>query len=77
MWLTRLLLAVLLEDVGEGAASAVVAVRVHSHEHAGAAVRALLAQALDLVRAVDLVELQHCELHLFVLAWSWNESGVE
>ena len=61
-----LLLLALLDEVGEVALAAVVAVEVHRHEDAGPAdlVRALAAQARDLVVAVHLVELQDCKLHL-------------
>merc|ERR1719145_251276 len=62
-------LVALLDEVGEVALAAVVAVEVHGHEHARAAelVRALAAQARDLVAGVDLVELQHRQLDLLAL----------
>lgn len=44
----------LLENVGQGALAAVVPVEVHGHEDAGATVRALLTQTLDLLGTVDL-----------------------
>merc|ERR1719330_1801821 len=63
------LLVTLLDQVRQMALAAVVAVRVHRHEHAGAAqfVRAFAPQASDFIVGVDLIELEHCELHLFAL----------
>merc|ERR1712031_94852 len=63
----NLVLLALLDDVGQAALAAVVAVVVHGHEDARAAVRALLPQAGHLVVAVHLVELEDCELHLLLV----------
>lgn len=53
----------LLDQVRRRALAAVHAVKVRGHEDAGAALRALLAQALHLARVVDLL----CKLwHVFV-----------
>merc|ERR1719330_91856 len=63
------LLVTFLDQVCQVALAAVVTVRVHSHEHAGAAqfVRALAPQASDFIVGINLVELEYCELHLFTL----------
>merc|ERR550537_1714241 len=58
-----------LDEVGQVALAAVVAVEVHGHEDTRPAelVRALPAQARHLVVRVHLVELEHCQLHLLPL----------
>merc|ERR1719222_1138161 len=68
----------LLDEVGQVALAAVVTVEVHGHEDAGPAhlVRALATQARDLVVGVDLVELQHCKLHLLALVLDLLGLGV-
>merc|ERR550537_792744 len=73
-----LLLVILLDEVGEGALTAVVAVVVHGHEDARAAhlVRALLAELGHLVVAVDLVVLEHSKLDLLVLVLDLLRLGV-
>merc|ERR1719253_1596250 len=73
-----LLLLAFLDEVCEVALAAVVAVEMHRHEDTGPAdlVRALAAQARDLVVAVHLVELQDCELHLLALVLDLLRLGV-
>merc|ERR1719374_321834 len=60
---------VLLDQVRKVTLAAVIAVEVHRHEHARTTdlVGTLLAQALHLVVAVNLVELQHSELDFLLL----------
>merc|ERR1719265_2080955 len=62
-------LLVLLDEVGQVALAAIVAIEVHGHEDTRAAhfMRALPAQACDLVVGVHLVELQHSKLDLLWL----------
>merc|ERR1719386_445566 len=62
-------LLVLLDEVGQVALAAIVAIEVHGHEDTRAAhfMRALPAQACDLVVGVHLVELQHSKLDLLAL----------
>merc|ERR550514_1151495 len=57
----------LVHHVRDPGLAAVVTVEVRSHEDTGTAHRRLFAQALHLVLAVHLVELQHRELYLLVL----------
>merc|ERR1719436_1040381 len=59
----------LLDKVGEVALATVVAVEVHRHEDARPAnfMWELTSQSRHLVIAVDLVKLQHCQLHLLLL----------
>merc|ERR1719253_41485 len=73
-----LLLLAFLDEVCEVALAAVVAVEMHRHEDTGPAdlVRALAAQARDLVVAVHLVELQDCKLHLLALVLDLLRLGV-
>mmetsp|Transcript_109581 Transcript_109581/g.353599 ORF Transcript_109581/g.353599 Transcript_109581/m.353599 type:complete len:207 (-) Transcript_109581:2-622(-) len=62
-------LLVLLDQVCQVALATIVPVEVHRHEDSGPAELrgALPAQSRDLVVGVDLVELEHCELHLLAL----------
>merc|ERR1719265_312258 len=62
-------LLVLLDEVGQVALAAIVAIEVHGHEDTRAAhfMRALPAQACDLVVGVHLVELQNSKLDLLAL----------
>merc|ERR1719230_968976 len=62
-------LLVLLDEVGQVALAAIVAIEMHGHEDTRAAhfMRALPAQACDLVVGVHLVELQHSKLDLLAL----------
>lgn len=63
---------------GETALSAVLAVEVVGHEDTGTArlVGALASQARDLAVAVDLVVLQHSQLHLLLLVLDLLGGGV-
>merc|ERR550537_1735004 len=57
----------LVHHVRDPGLAAVVTVEVRSHEDTGTANRRLFAQTRHFVLAVDLVKLQHRELHLLVL----------
>merc|ERR1740129_341427 len=63
------LLVTLLDQVCQMALAAIITVRVHRHENARATqfVWALAPQASDFIVGINLVELEHCELHLFAL----------
>ncbi|KAI3779406.1 hypothetical protein L2E82_09123 [Cichorium intybus] len=59
----------LLVDIGKSTFAAVVPIEMISHESPSAAlgIRALFPQPLNLTRIINLVELQHAQLHLLVL----------
>ena len=73
-----LLVLRLIKDVGEAALPAVLTVVVGGHEDAGATLlgRALSPQTVDLPVVVDLVVLQHGQLHLPVLVLDLLGGGV-
>ena len=73
-----LLVLRLIKDVGQAALPAVLTVVVGGHEDAGAALlgRALSPQTVDLPVVVDLVVLQHGQLHLPVLVLDLLGGGV-
>merc|ERR1719436_1439999 len=63
------LLIALFDEIGQVTLPTVVAVVMHGHEDTWSAklVRTIPAEAGDLVVRVDLVELEHSQLHLFAL----------
>ena len=65
-------------NIGEAALAAVVAIEVVGHERSGAtlSVGTLFAESLHLAGVVNLVELQHSELHLLVLVFDFLRLGV-
>ena len=71
-------LALLLEDVGQTAASAVLTIVVPGHEDTGAAGggRTLTTETGDLAVAVDLVELEDSQLDLSLLVLDLLRGGV-
>ena len=73
-----LLVLRLIKDIGQAALPAVLTVVVGGHEDAGAALlgRALSPQTVDLPVVVDLVVLQHGQLHLPVLVLDLLGGGV-
>jgi len=74
----HLILFGFVEDVGESALSAVLAVEVSSHEDAGTALLSgtLSAKPVDLAVVVHLVVLEHSKLDLLVLVRDLLGSGV-
>merc|ERR1719277_1272972 len=60
------------------ALAAIIAVRVHRHEHAGAAqfVGALTPQPCDFIVGINFIELQYSELHLLALVLDLLGLGV-
>ena len=73
-----LLVLRLIKDVGQAALPAVLTVVVGGHEDAGPALlgRTLASQTVDLPVVVDLVVLQHGQLHLPVLVLDLLGGGV-
>merc|ERR1719508_82880 len=65
----KLLVLGLVEDIGQSALSAVLAVKMCSHKHTSSTLlgRALPPQTVDLAVVVDLVVLEDGQLHLTVL----------